>query len=183
MLTVPGKISSISLNSLLVTLDGSVLLAVWPGFLQINCLFRKVIWKMLRLHSELALSVTGWRRDRRRGSDTPKVRRDLLATQGDALSRRTSSSASPETPLPRPSVPWSLEKEQAQTQGALHLLLGGEIKSSPPASVHLWSTCVAMNTLVWVYTVDVTLVGWSALWQVLKLTQKKREDRIPFVPP
>lgn len=57
MLTVPGKTSSISLNSLLITWDGSILLVVWPGFLQINFLFRKVIWKMSRLHNEAAISL------------------------------------------------------------------------------------------------------------------------------
>lgn len=41
MLTVPGKFSSVSLNSLLKTLDGSILLVVWPGFLWINFLFRE----------------------------------------------------------------------------------------------------------------------------------------------
>lgn len=57
MLTVPGKTSSLSLNSLLITWDGSILLVVWPGFLWINFLFRKVIWKMSRLHNEAAVSL------------------------------------------------------------------------------------------------------------------------------
>lgn len=39
-----GEISSISLNSLLITFDGSILLVVWPGFLQTNVLFKKIIW-------------------------------------------------------------------------------------------------------------------------------------------
>lgn len=38
-LTVPGKMSSISLNSLLITLDGFILLVVWPGFLKIKFFF------------------------------------------------------------------------------------------------------------------------------------------------
>lgn len=36
---MPGKMSSISLNSLLITLDGFILLVVWPGFLKINFFF------------------------------------------------------------------------------------------------------------------------------------------------
>lgn len=41
MLTVPGKFSSVSLNLLLKTSDGSILLVVWPGFLWVNFLFRE----------------------------------------------------------------------------------------------------------------------------------------------
>lgn len=43
MLTISGEISSVSLNSLLITLDGSILLVVWPGFLKTNVLFKKII--------------------------------------------------------------------------------------------------------------------------------------------
>lgn len=57
MLIVPGKTSSISLNSLLITWDGSVLLAVRLGFPQMNFLFRKVIGEMLRLHNKAAVSL------------------------------------------------------------------------------------------------------------------------------
>lgn len=57
VLTTPGKNSFISLNSLLITSDGSILLVLWPGFLQRNVPFRKVIRRMLSLHDEAAASL------------------------------------------------------------------------------------------------------------------------------
>lgn len=69
---------STSMNSTLITLDGSILLVVWPRFLQIHVFFRKTIWQMLSLHNEAAslcdrLELRGGGGDKERGV-TPKAR-------------------------------------------------------------------------------------------------------------
>lgn len=49
------------------------------------------------------------------------------------------------------------------------------------AHVHSSFTCLTVDTPVCIYTIEMTSVGQFILWQVLELTGKKREDRIPSV--
>lgn len=160
MLTMPGKISSISLNSLLITWDGSILLVVWPGFPYINFLFRKVIGKMSRLHNEAAVSLTGWSWGEEEGQWPPKYgegfalspRRCLVLSYGEYL-----------LPLPawkkrsRGKQLWTLEREHDQCP--LHPILGGVILLPPCQCVFI----IYLYEPTWVHRVEMTSVGQFTL--------------------
>lgn len=131
MLTVPGKTSFISLNLLLITWDGSVLLAVWLGFPQMNFFFRKVIGEMLRLHNEAAVSL--WQAGLGGAGKGPWYPKH---DEGLALGARRSlgPTHSHDLPLPAWEKPsqgkqylWILEKEHDQNWGALYLIFAGVI--------------------------------------------------------
>lgn len=150
-----------------------------------NFPFQEGYLKDVRLHNEAAVSLCDrlqWGKRGRRWHQS--MMRDLLSTQGDAWhlamvnifpcmpgyrAHRANSSYEPwKGSMTRPGCP-------------LPGVWWGN-PSAPHASVHLLFTCVAMDTLVWVYTVEITSVGRFILWQVSKLSQE-REDSIPFVAP
>lgn len=60
MLMTSGEISSVSLNSLLMTFDGSILLVVWPGLLQTNVLFKKIIWMKSVMFAQWGCRLCLW---------------------------------------------------------------------------------------------------------------------------
>lgn len=140
MLTVPGKFSSVSLNSLLKTSDGSILLVVWPGFLWVNFLFREGYLKDVKV-TYWGCSVTGWSGGR------GEVRRGLLSTQGDARHLVTKDTV--------PRMPGGTNPGQGAgpRPGARRLAPGGEHAPCP----HQAPACTCSfpawlwNTLVWVY--------------------------------
>lgn len=142
-LSMPGKTSSLSLNLLLITWDGSILLVVWPGFLWINFLFRKVIWKMSRLHNEAAVSL--WQASLwGEGEGCPKydkefalgARRCLVPSHGDDLPCLPG-----ESHHKAKSSCESWRGKYDQSQGALHLVFGGVIPLPPCQCTFVMCTC------------------------------------------
>lgn len=141
MLTVPGKFPSVSLNSLLKTWDGSILLVVWPGFLWINFLFREGYLKDAKVTLRLLCDRLDWGRG--------GVRRGLLSTQGDAgcpVMKHTVPCA-PGCRLQGPTVRRTPESGQGHSQGpsAWYLVEWHCPSPMPNTNVHLLFACLAVK--------------------------------------
>lgn len=182
MLIISGEISSISLNSLLITFDGSILLVVWPGFLQTNVLFKKIIWMKDVMFAQWGCCLCLWQPGvgrEQEGERHPKddegaavnPRRRLAPGHGEYLPLRAWNQGSHGQAVTNPRKELWPEAGCPSPGGGAILL--------PSCHVHF----LTMDTPVWVYTVETTSVAPSILWQVLELTQKETEDSIPFVPP
>ena len=144
------------------TLDGSILLVVWPGFLWINFPFREGYLKDVKV-TYWGCSVTGWSGGR------GEVRRGLLSTGGDAWS--------PRIPSPTCLGAGFVSQQLHEPQTGRRATVGGPPPGTwgrtrplpiPNASVHFFFTCLAVKHTCSEFILEMTLVGVHSMAGVRK---------------